>query len=95
MQYVNLRSLFIYWNRWVRQNLLRLLLLIGIVSIFTSIAWSATTSSIVYTGVAAGDATETSVILWTRTTNVKDLQGIVQPLDVDQPRNLAKSVTVE
>ena len=83
MQYINLRSLFICWNRWVRQNLLRLLLLIGIVSICTSIAWSASTNGIVYTGVAAGDVTETSVILWTRTTNVKDLQGIVQPLIIE------------
>ncbi len=43
-------------------------------------AFTTAARSIVYTGIAAGDTTETSAILWTRTAQASDLQGIVQPL---------------
>ena len=79
----------IYWQTHLKRTSLRLLLIVATIagcvflahvdgSVKASIA-----SSIVYTGIAAGDATENSAILWTRTAQASDLQGVVQPLIIE------------
>lgn len=58
---------------------------------------TAAACSIVYTGIAAGDATENSAIVWTRTAQASDLQGIVQPLilEVTTDRTFTASTQAE
>ena len=81
-----LRQLIIHWQTYLKRTSLRLLIIVATIACCVLLAHvngavkASSASSIVYTGVAAGDATETSAILWTRTAQASDLQGIVQPL---------------
>ena len=64
-------------------NLLRFLYLVTVLTVITvTVSPTFAEAAVVYSGVAAGDATDTSAIVWTRTVDSTTKQGIVSNVTV-------------